>query len=49
VISCRLDKPWDIRFPPVSVQQSTIYNLLGSITEYNDIYRAAGGVHGCAL
>jgi len=49
VFSCTLDKLYDVRLPYVSLRQSTIYNLLGSISEYNDIYRAAGGVHGCAL
>ena len=49
VFSCTLDKLYDVRFPPVSLRQSTIYGLLGAITEYNEIYRAAGAVHGCAL
>jgi FdhD protein len=49
VFSCTLDKLYEVRFAPVSLRQSTIYALLEAITEYNEIYRAAGGVHGCAL
>jgi FdhD protein len=49
VFSCTLDKLYTLRFPPVALRQSTIYGLLAAITEHNAIYRAAGGVHGCAL
>lgn len=49
VFSCTLDKLYDVHFPHRSLRQSTIYGLLASITEHNEIYRAAGGVHGCAL
>ena len=31
------------------VQQSAIYHLLQSLNEYNEIYKNAGAVHGCAL
>ena len=31
------------------LKQSTIYALLKNISDYNQIYRAAGAVHGCAL
>lgn len=31
------------------VQQSAIYRLLQSLNEYNEIYKNAGAVHGCAL
>lgn len=49
VFSCTLDKLYDVQFPRVSLRQSTIYGLLSAITDYNEIYRAAGAVHGCAL
>jgi FdhD protein len=49
VFSCTLDKLYDVRFPQVTLRQSTIYALLAAITAYNEIYRAAGAVHGCAL
>jgi len=31
------------------LRQSSIYALLGRLNEYNDIYKNAGAVHGCAL
>ena len=31
------------------LQQSSIYALLNSLNEYNEIYKNAGAVHGCAL
>ena len=33
--------------PPL--KQSTIYGLLKSLNEYNEVYKNAGAVHGCAL
>ena len=39
IFSCTLDK----------LYESTIYALLKTINSYNEIYRAAGAVHGCAL
>ena len=49
VFSCTLDKLYDHRLPKVQLKQSTIYSLLKTIAQYNDIYKAAGAVHGCAL
>lgn len=49
IFSCTLDKLYDTRLPRVPIRQSTIYALLKTITSYNEIYRAAGAVHGCAL
>jgi len=31
------------------VKQSSIYNLLQSLNDYNEVYKNAGAVHGCAL
>ncbi len=36
-----------LRQPPL--KQSSIYALLQSLNEYNEIYKSAGAVHGCAL
>ena len=47
--SCTLDKLYDTRLPRVEIKQSTIYALLKTINSHNEIYRAAGAVHGCAL
>ena len=41
-----LDK---IQLPQISLRQSLIYDLLHALNEYNEIYRQAGAVHGCAL
>ncbi len=49
VFSCTLDKLYDQRLPDVQLKQSTIYSLLSAIAKRNEIYRAAGAVHGCAL
>ena len=49
VFSCTLDKLYDAKLPKVSLTQSKIYALLAEITTYNDIYKKAGAVHGCAL
>ena len=31
------------------IRQSTIYQLLKNLSAYNDVYKSAGAVHGCAL
>jgi FdhD protein len=49
IFSCTLDKLYDTRLPRVEIKQSTIYALLKTINSHNEIYRAAGAVHGCAL
>lgn len=38
-----------IRLPRVAISQSQIYAVLNGINEHNEVYRRAGGVHGCAL
>ncbi len=49
VFSCTLDKLYDQKLPQVQVKQSLLYELLKNITQYNEIYKQAGAVHGCAL
>ena len=44
-----LEKLERTKLPPVQLNQSTIYGLLHSLNDYNEIYRSAGAVHGCAL
>ena len=44
-----LDALYKYRFPRVRVRQSIIYALLKEITQYNQVYRKAGSVHGCGL
>lgn len=38
-----------IRMPKVAVRQSTLYALLENLRQYNEVYKRAGAVHGCAL
>jgi len=38
-----------IRLPRRQISQSLIYSLLSQISDHNEVYRRAGGVHGCAL
>ncbi|MGI9333140.1 MAG: formate dehydrogenase accessory sulfurtransferase FdhD [Gammaproteobacteria bacterium] len=49
VFSCTLDKIYDQRLPEAQLAQSEIYGLLKTIASYNEIYKRAGAVHGCAL
>lgn len=44
-----MDDMAKIRLPEMTIQQSDIYATLHALTEYNDVYRRAGAVHGCAL
>lgn len=39
----------DLRLPRLRYRQSLIYQLLRNISAYNEVYKAAGAVHGCAL
>lgn len=38
-----------LRLPSVPLRQSVIYGLLRNLKAYNEVYRNAGAVHGCAL
>jgi len=38
-----------IRLPRRQISQSLIYSLLSQISDHNEVYQRAGGVHGCAL
>lgn len=39
----------DYQVPQVTIKQSDIYATLEALTHYNDTYKAAGAVHGCAV
>ena len=49
IFSCTLDKLYDDLLPDVKIKRSEIFDLLAKITKFNDIYKEAGAVHGCAL
>ncbi len=38
-----------IELPELRLRQSDIYALLKNLAHYNDVYKSAGAVHGCAL
>jgi len=44
-----LDQLQEIRMPNIEIRQSTIYGLFSTLREYNEVYKKAGAVHGCAL
>ncbi|MCI0654595.1 MAG: formate dehydrogenase accessory sulfurtransferase FdhD [Methylococcaceae bacterium] len=44
-----IDKLEKIRVPKVAVRQTTLYGLLDALRDYNEVYKKAGAVHGCAL
>ena len=39
----------NIKLTPLKLKQSDIYNLLKNLNAFNDVYKSAGAVHGCAL
>jgi FdhD protein len=49
IFSCTLDKLYDDLLPDIKIKRSEIFDLLAKITKFNDIYKEAGAVHGCAL
>jgi FdhD protein len=49
VFGSLMDKIEKISLPQTQIKQSTIYDLLLNLNNYNDIYKRAGAVHGCAL
>lgn len=44
-----MDKIDSIRLPRVPLSQALVYELLNNLKTYNEVYREAGAVHGCAL
>ena len=39
----------NIKLQPIDLKQSDIYTLLKNLNQFNDVYKSAGAVHGCAL
>ncbi len=39
----------DYQVPQTKIKQSEIYTALEALTHYNDTYKKAGAVHGCAV
>ena len=49
VFSCMIDGLYAVRLQPITLRQSQLSRLMKSLAPYNEIYRSAGAVHGCAL
>jgi len=49
IFSCTLGALYEVVLPETVLKQSTIYGLLRTLGEYNELYKKAGAVHGCAL
>ncbi|MGA8261798.1 MAG: formate dehydrogenase accessory sulfurtransferase FdhD [Arenicellales bacterium] len=49
IFSCTLGALYEVELPQVELRQSTIYGLLKTLGDYNELYKKAGAVHGCAL
>ncbi|MGD9365773.1 MAG: formate dehydrogenase accessory sulfurtransferase FdhD [Desulfobacteraceae bacterium] len=49
IFSCTIDGLYETQLSPMTLRQSQVARLMKSIAQYNDIYKAAGAVHGCAL
>lgn len=44
-----MDNIEQLKLPRVELKQSLIYAMLSSLNAHNEVYKQAGGVHGCAL
>ncbi len=49
VFGTLLDSVAEVALRPQPLRQSRLYGLLDNLRTYNEIYRSAGAVHGCAL
>jgi FdhD protein len=49
IFSCTLDGLYETKLSPILLHQSTVNRLMKALTQFNEIYKAAGAVHGCAL
>lgn len=49
IFSCTIDGLYATELRPITLRQSQLSRLLKSLASYNEIYKSAGAVHGCAL
>jgi FdhD protein len=49
IFSCTIDGLYETKLSPMPLRQSQVVRLMKSLAQYNEIYKAAGAVHGCAL
>ena len=49
IFSCTIDGLYEAEIHPITLRQSQLNRLMRSLSSYNEIYKSAGAVHGCAL
>jgi FdhD protein len=49
IFSCTIDGLYETQLSPLTLRRSQVVGLMKSLAQYNDIYKSAGAVHGCAL
>ena len=49
IFSCMIDGLYATQATPITLRQSQLSRLMKSLAPYNEIYKSAGAVHGCAL
>ncbi|EKD38530.1 MAG: FdhD/NarQ family [uncultured bacterium] len=49
IFSCMIDGLYAVKLRPITLRQSQLSRLMKSLASYNEIYKSAGAVHGCAL
>jgi FdhD protein len=49
IFSCMIDGLYATKLRPITLRQSQLSRLMKSLAPYNEIYKSAGAVHGCAL
>ncbi|GAB6193441.1 formate dehydrogenase accessory sulfurtransferase FdhD [Desulfocastanea catecholica] len=49
IFSCMIDGLYAVKLRPITLRQSQLSGLIKSLASYNEIYKSAGAVHGCAL
>lgn len=49
IFSCTIDGLYEKQLIPITLRQSQLTELMKALARYNEIYKAAGAVHGCAL
>ena len=49
IFSCTIDGLYEAEIHPITLRKSQLNRLMRSLSSYNEIYKSAGAVHGCAL
>jgi FdhD protein len=49
IFSCTIDGLYEKQLIPITLRQTQLAELMKALARYNEIYNAAGAVHGCAL